>query len=142
MINLSELHRVTQQFRAALEKCDRQKLPVTFERFPCGSCGDATLLLAKYLEEAGFGKFNYVLGGRDGTSHAWLENSELIIDITADQFSDVSESVIVRNRSKWHSAFGGKIQHVADLEIFDEFTRITLRKAYNEIIVHVPPNNA
>lgn len=34
--------------------------------------------------------------------HAWLQSGEWIVDITADQFIDVQESVIVTNKSEWH----------------------------------------
>jgi len=77
-------------FRHAIEACDRSALPITFENFPAGSCGDAALILGKYLEERGFGLFDYVLGERGGRSHAWLQRGHLVVDITGDQFDDMS----------------------------------------------------
>ena len=50
------------QFRTALEECERRLLPITFEDFPRGSCGDATLLLAKFLQDSGLGMFDYICG--------------------------------------------------------------------------------
>ncbi|OPZ87669.1 MAG: hypothetical protein BWY74_03344 [Firmicutes bacterium ADurb.Bin419] len=38
-----------------------------------GSCGDASLLLGKYLDEMGLGQFDYVCGELGRQSHAWLE---------------------------------------------------------------------
>jgi hypothetical protein len=38
------------RFRAAIEACDLKTLPITFHEFPRGSCGVATLILAKYLK--------------------------------------------------------------------------------------------
>jgi hypothetical protein len=134
MCDLPRLYDYATRFRAAIESCDKRSLPITFERFPRGSCGDATLLLGKYLEESGFGKFNYVLGERNGNSHAWLENDEVIIDITADQFLDMPHQVFVACESEWHSSFHGEVLHVADPEIYDEHTRITLRRAYGVVM--------
>ncbi len=69
-----------------------------------------------------------------GKSHGWLKQNELIIDITADQFEDNNESVIVTINSKWHSEFNGEKLYVADLNILDENARDQLFNAYNEII--------
>ncbi len=57
---LIELH--ARQFRSALEKCPKNILPIQFKKFPRGSCGDAGLLLAKYLNSVGLGQFDYVHG--------------------------------------------------------------------------------
>jgi hypothetical protein len=51
--------------------------------------------------------FEYICGNKhksDGSpsSHAWLQNGGWIVDITADQFPDVDEPVIVTNSSEWH----------------------------------------
>ncbi|MGK2873615.1 MAG: hypothetical protein ACSLFL_15385 [Alphaproteobacteria bacterium] len=124
-------------FRSAIEQCNRRRLPNTFSYFPAGSCGDAALLLAKFLEESSFGQFNYVLGERDERFHAWLERGDLVVDITADQFPDNSRQVIVECHSKWHMSFEREILHVADFEIYDERTRATLRIAYREVLSHL-----
>ena len=118
-------------FRSAIELCERNQLPITFHNFPGGSCGDAALLLAKYLEELGFGRFDYMLGQRAGHSHAWLQREELIVDITGDQFEDMPYSVFVETESTWHERFSASPLHVADFEIYDEATRFTLRRAYS-----------
>ncbi len=101
--SLQTLRRHAERFRWAIEACERSLLPVTFERFPRGSCGDANLLLGNYLTEQGLGDFEYILGERGSkaadpstwTSHAWIRQGRTIIDITADQFTEVTESVIV-----------------------------------------------
>lgn len=44
----------------------------------------------------------------DGTkfgSHAWLERGSWIVDITADQFPDVTESVIVTQDRDWYNRY-------------------------------------
>jgi hypothetical protein len=86
-------------------ECDPESLIITLREFPRGSCGDATLLLAKYLEENKCGKFDYVCGEREEFSHAWLQRDRLIVDITADQFDDQNSPVIVTEDHDWHSQF-------------------------------------
>ncbi len=132
--NINELHKLAVIFRRAIIQCEPTKLYITLQNFPRGACGDAALLLAKYLENNGYGQFDYVLGNRDGHRHAWIQQKDLIIDITADQFEDQDCSVIVSYNHMWHSSFLGKIQHVADLETYDSSTKINLIDSYNEIV--------
>lgn len=127
------------KFRRALENCPKNLLPISFERFPIGSCGDATLLLGKYLQKKGFGDFDYILG-ESGThsddtwhSHAWLQKGELIIDITADQFADFEQPVIVTINSPWHKKYRIKDVHPADYEIYDDYTKATLAVAFHSV---------
>jgi hypothetical protein len=128
------------QFCAALERCDRGLLPITFEEFPRGSCGDATLLLAKYLQHSGLGLFNYVCGSihegaeRGFQSHAWLQREDIIVDITADQFDGVREPVIVTRDHSWHDRFDAKVHNVADYEVYDANTQSILSAAYENIV--------
>jgi hypothetical protein len=135
--DLSEIRRLATEFREAIERCPRHRLPITFTEFPRGACGDAVLLLAKYLERNGHAGFAYVLGMRSGGSHAWLSRDALIVDITADQFEDQSQSVIVDTCSIWHASFRlhpEDQQHPADFEKYDEATVSTLAKAYVAIV--------
>ncbi|MCM2357045.1 MAG: hypothetical protein NDI77_02770 [Geobacteraceae bacterium] len=122
-------------FRSAIIKSYPATLPlITLQNFPFGACGDAALLLAKYLQENEYGDFDYVLGEREGCSHAWLQQESLIIDITADQFEDQKATVIVTEDHSWHSLFNGEIQNIADFEIYDPYTVSELRRAYNAIM--------
>lgn len=86
------------------------ELPPTMPSFPEGACGDASLLLGAYLADNGYGSFKFVHGlrntGFDGTyHHCWLARGALVVDITADQFSDAPEKVIVAVPSEWHRCF-------------------------------------
>jgi hypothetical protein len=136
MINcdINKLIALVTVFRAAIEKCDPKSLTVEFDDFPRGSCGDAALLLAKYLEQNNCGKFYYILGERSGKSHAWLKQRNVIIDITADQFYDNSEAVIVTTDHSWHLSFKGKAQGIADFENYDKNTVQKLSSAYQKIL--------
>lgn len=131
----SNLTKAATRFRAAIEKCDLATLPtIGLQNFPYGACGDAALLLAKYLQEDEHGDFDYVLGNRKGHSHAWLQSASLIIDITADQFKDQEATVIVTEDHSWHSLFSGEIQNVADFETYDLHTVSEMRQTYAEIM--------
>jgi|WetSurMetagenome_2_1015567.scaffolds.fasta_scaffold873913_1 hypothetical protein len=138
-MDLQNLTEIAIRFRSALESMLIQERSVTLQDFPRGSCGDATLLLGTYLIEEGFGPFDYMLGERSGpmgegwTSHAWLEQDDLIIDITADQFPDGPGKVVICRDSTWHAAFHGKRKNVADYRIYDSYTVATLQAAYRTV---------
>ena len=104
------------------------------QSFPHGACGDAALLLAKRLEEEGYGAFDYMLGERSGFSHAWLQQGDLIVDISGDQFDDMHEKVYVGFNSPWHAQFSAEPLHVADFQLYDDRTRSTLEAAYQSVM--------
>ena len=140
----ADLTRVTSlavRFRTAIEKCDPSRLPIGFQKFPRGSCGDAVLLLGTFLKEQGAGTFTYVVGergkkGRTWRSHAWLEADGVIVDITADQFPEITESVIVTTHSDWHKKFKQERPREADYHVYehDEYTLSVLGNAYKAIL--------
>jgi hypothetical protein len=75
-----------------LESEKLKTLYVGFSNFPLGSCMDASILLGNLLIENGYGDFYLVSGERSPfLTHSWLESSDWIIDITADQFDDTLE---------------------------------------------------
>lgn len=131
------------RFRLALEKCPKNILPGQFKEFPSGSCGDASLLLAKYLTSGGLGQFDYVKGEtgsrRDGTwhTHGWIQQSDLIIDITADQFPEVDIPVIVTADRTWHDRFQIKDVHSADLDYYDGQTKAELSVVYYKVVEYL-----
>jgi hypothetical protein len=137
MGNVSSIRKLATEFRAAIERCPRAQLPIGFCDFPYGACGDATLILAKYLERNGHTGFVYVLGMRDGGSHAWLGRDDLVVDITADQFGDQHQPVIVESGSKWHELFRLEArddENPVDFERYDRATVITLWNAYRAVV--------
>lgn len=79
--------------------------------YPRGACSDASMLLGAFLADCGFIDFDYVSGHRGNmednswSSHAWLQAGEMVIDITAGQFEDAPEQVIVALPSSWHQQF-------------------------------------
>ena len=138
--NFKKLFLETSKFRRAIENCNKSNLPESFHSFPKGSCGDASIILAHYLSEKGFGEFDYVLGVRMEKLHGWLRQNEIIIDITADQFADNDEKVIITLNPKWHNEFKVEKQHNADLNIYDESTKSKLLITYNEILKNINSN--
>ena len=140
MTSVKHLLKLASVFRKAIEACKKTSLPETFLNFPKGACGDATLLLGRFLIEHNYEPFMYMLGERGTSSHAWLQRGELIIDITADQFDDCNCAIVVSEQSEWHLQFEGKQQHTADYCIFDDVnTMARLGSAYSAIIASLQP---
>ncbi len=112
-----------------------KKLPVSFHEFPMGSCGDASLLLGKYLDEMGLGQFYYVSGHLERQSHAWLEKDGVIIDITADQFTEINDEVVVTRNNDFYKRFEEDIRK-SYIDSFgkDDFVDFELLPAYYKII--------
>jgi hypothetical protein len=96
------------------------------------------LLLATFLKECGFGPFRYIRGrrgeGAEAYTHAWLEQPGILVDLTADQFSDMTRSVIVASSSAWHDTFEREDAHEADFQMYDAVTVSELERAYRAII--------
>jgi hypothetical protein len=92
------------RFRAALEQGSLRLHGL--QNFPRGSCGDASELLGQYLQDSGLGTWDYRLGFEPESmnSHAWVEQGQVLADITADQFPDVSDPVVVTADRSWHDA--------------------------------------
>jgi hypothetical protein len=137
---IKQIRNLATKFRIGVEKCDRRSLPITFKEFPRGACGDAALLLGKYLKNEGFGSFQYVCGIRrlrhTNQEHAWLRQEALIIDITADQFAEIDEPVIITTNHTWYSAFNIRNEHEADYELYDHRTRSMFADAYCRIVAN------
>jgi hypothetical protein len=101
---LQRLRNLASAFRLALEN-QRKALPDPMQDFPRGACGDASLLLGKYLKDQGEGTAEYVWGTDGNQSLGWLELDGIKIDITADQFEGCCDPVLVTTDSTRHSRF-------------------------------------
>jgi len=132
------LKELCSQFRNAIIAYGIEKLPITFHGFPKGSCGDASLLLGKYIDEMGLGQFDYVCGELGWQSHAWLEKNGIIVDITADQFADVDEEIIVTDSNDFHKRFKEKSRQPYIVSFGnDNFVDSELLPAYYKIIANI-----
>jgi hypothetical protein len=137
-MDIEIIRKLATAFRDAIEGCDRGALGISFQHFPAGSCGDVVPLLGTFLQDQGTGIFSYVLGMRgeapNQQSHAWLERDGVIVDITADQFEEMTERVIVTKQSAWHQSFEQKVPHIADYRVFDRLAAAELAAKYHAIL--------
>lgn len=123
-MNIDEMTRFCTDVRSALELAGTEGIhddnsSLSKSDFPEGCCGDTTDLLA-YLINEQFGELALKRSGvyydhikpdprlRNENSHAWLELSGYIIDLTADQFNDREFSnapVMVTKDKSFHNLF-------------------------------------
>ncbi len=88
--------------------------------FPVGWCGHASELLCTYLNdrEPGVGAFEHVWGERHRPkyqTHAWVEGSGVISDITADQFDPDLPGVWITADRGWHGQFSEAGRYQSDV---------------------------
>ena len=83
-----------------------------FKNFPSGSCEAASVIAGMYLQKIGFGEVVLKVGKRptdqEGSynNHIWLMvSNKYIFDITADQYDDCDEEIIVSESSPFHNTF-------------------------------------
>ncbi len=130
--NHKELGNMCIAFRRAIIESNVKSLYIMLKYFPFGACGAASELLAKYLENNKYGKFNYILGEHNGYSHAWLEQNGVIIDITLDQFEDYECPIFVSSSIHIHSKFNGEYRYEAgNLSAYNDGGQI--HSAFTEI---------
>lgn len=137
------------EFRLGLERCDESLFPDSMAEFPLGACGDAIHLLGTYFIDVGLGASDYVCGTRidperprSPYSHAWLEHEGIIVDITADQFIDVEDPVIVIEQSAWHDAFEEDQRRDANYRLIREpHIRNPLDKLYWAVVYEISPTH-
>jgi hypothetical protein len=137
--DIARVRDIACRFRDALETHAAESAHPGLRNFPRDSCADAVLLLGAYLLDAGLGTFEAV-GGRFATpgagesrTHAWLDRDGVIVDITADQFPDVTEKVIVTRDPAWHRRFHSNNRGVADFRRYDPATAAQLGAVYERV---------
>jgi len=126
-MNNDELFKFCSDVRRALEMANaegihNEQTSMGNSDFPAGCCGDTTDLLA-YLIYRQFGEIalhrsgiymEYIKSDKrlnDNNSHAWLELSGTIIDLTADQFNDrgfSNPAVMVTKDQSFHDLFSSR----------------------------------
>ncbi|MGO7542217.1 hypothetical protein ACC680_26955 [Rhizobium ruizarguesonis] len=130
-----ELIEHCERFRSLIVACDPETLFVTLQGFPDGACEDASLLLARFLGENGFGEFRHMAGKRGDRSHVWLQQGNVILDITADQFSDFPHGpVYVGTDGDWYEAFAGHDSGPADYSKYGDYIEAMLSASYAQIM--------
>ena len=126
-IPIEELQIECERVRTAA-RCVYEEKTISYfciAEFPRGWCGCLSrvlgaLLSRKYPKE----EFYYVCGEvffteKDWTSHAWIRYGELILDITADQFVEVTEPVVIIpiSCSSFHAMFAITNEHLVEKNI-------------------------
>lgn len=104
-----------------------------FENYPRGCCGDTCNLFARFLAEKGI-QAKYVWGVRGEQSHAWLEYNGWVIDLTADQFPEISEKIVITKDKKWYSKFKGQRKSYNDFYQFNGYNSDRLSTIYQNIL--------
>ncbi|MCB5205767.1 hypothetical protein [Methylovorus mays] len=139
-MDITLINQLATGMRMAIESIPKDKLPLPMSHFPKGACGDATLLLGAYFADNGITEFQYVCGergvkeDRTWSTHAWLESEGLVVDITADQFEEIDEKVIVAYGSPWHSQLDGKPSGCGDFRKWSGPGTHHLYSAYGQIL--------
>jgi hypothetical protein len=93
--------------------------------FPKGKCLMAAYLVGDYLHQQldiPLNRIQIAINSWRNGSHAWTMLDEIIIDITADQFDDCSEQVIVSRKSAWHRTWSQPEFEEPELLAGNDFT--------------------
>jgi len=140
MTDEDRIRELAVRFREAILKCDRTELPLSLADFPIESCSDASMLLGTYFKDNGIDGFILIKGKRgEGSSletHYWLEHGDLIIDITADQFEDINEGIVIsENNSEWYRTFDKSVLQEADCRMVSaKDVRAHLEAVYDYVL--------
>lgn len=147
--------KLVQNFRDAIDEAKANgefNDDISFHKFPCGCCGDASDLLAEFLLKNDIETY-YVCGTyRDGSfdemqSHAWLKTEDgMIIDITGDQFRydpnfmNYSKPVYIGEIDAFHRLFEVENRDVKKnygLKPSENRCQQRLYELYNTIMKHI-----
>jgi len=109
-MNYDAIYSKAKKVRTIMEQyCINAPYTEGFPPFPKGWCTIATDVLGAYLQKSDpKGNYIYVTGMVGEQSHAWLEYNGYIIDITADQFKNMTNQPIIvekSNQSLFHQNF-------------------------------------
>ena len=141
---IEKLRKLAAGFRSAILLTDPAEVDAEVRfiiaDFPRGVCGAVCFLLGHYLIENGFPGSEYVNGFRavDRQSHAWIETDGVIVDITADQFLEIADGVVVSTDKSWYEQFSdSRGRRPADFLIYGESSPHGL--AYGPIMKNMRP---
>lgn len=136
-MNIAKIEKLAHQMERSLRELPQEIVPCVLVDFPHGCCGDASLLMGALLEDNGFTGFCYVCGERGSmgdnswSSHGWLRKDDLIIDLTAGQFSDAPSGVVVTSSSRWHQTFEIESEEPADFRVWSGPGTLHLHRVYD-----------
>ena len=130
-----KLYEIARNFRHAIESLDATDYESSshFKEFPKGCCGDSSDLLRHHLYSVDITS-EYICGMDKNGSHAWLESNGFIIDITADQFDEINERIIITKDRRWHSTFKNQHREKEKNDGFNKRARERLMVLYQKIL--------
>ncbi len=145
-MNSVKMLMVANQFRKGLEKYFQLHPEKTFStnfmdplrgKFPTDHCKAASFAFACYLvNELNYpqSKIAYIWGTRNSETHGWLKCGDYFVDLTADQFPDNHNPVLIvtSSSSKWHNTFSSQRCYPYDLNEDHPFRE--LEKEVSELI--------
>ncbi len=89
-----------------------------------------------YFKQNGI-ESRYVSGSFNNQTHGWLEADGLFIDITADQFEDIDEVILIIGDYSWHSSLRDLAIEILVLMSSTNMLKSVLFKLYNEILERI-----
>ena len=109
-----------------------------FHRFPKNSCESASYFLGAFLAQRFPDKEFLVVHGykhSSDESHYWVEVEGKVIDITADQFSNISQPIYGADKHPLSTKFppDSKVEAIKGINRFDLVTQNQKKIAYNQI---------
>lgn len=114
---------VRKQLEKLSKNLEDNKEFIWLDKFPIGTCGLVCNVLGGWLKNKMNVNCEYICGTKGDFSHAWLECEDVIIDITADQFDEISTPVIVmsKNKSTFHNSWKEESRHEVYLYELQEY---------------------
>ena len=125
-MNIDNLFHYVNLFHSAILET-KNELSIDFHFFPTGSCRTTCTLLGTFLIQKGFcdliiqiGEKYYLKNNYEQEyTHAWLKaKNSLIIDITAYQFPEISEKIIIQETPLWYNSWT-IVEEISDFNIFN-----------------------
>lgn len=112
MSTIKDYKKIALVFRKAFEETDFTNFSDKLCHFPKHSCVIASIVLGYYFYKNHIGNFFLKKAAKMQNQliwHSWLTYGNIIIDITADQFLEIENPVIVTTHSVWHEKFKERI---------------------------------
>lgn len=139
-MSMNEVIKICEEFVAAIMSIPSSSRHASLQSFPHGCCGATAELIGTLLNDRGFGAFEYIHGEKRGiSSHAWAQQGNLIVDLTACQFPSIKEVIIVSSNSPWHDEFKIIGRHPIDLVASDKGALMPLSSFYEELCDRMRP---
>jgi hypothetical protein len=146
-LSISDITGVALAFRKSFMMADLSQAPGFLPHFPDGCCSWASLFVGHYLKcELGLSPKRFLGASHpNGGQHEWIILDGIIVDITADQFEDMSGPVIVRAESEWHNKLtGGRLTDISSMSACDSLcqkapfcSKLKPSEAYEIVVANV-----